>query len=318
MDETTRAEIEANIFPAARGAIQNWATFPWHRGPDGTYHVAKLHSSQALAIDVFGAIAISPHRDLVLSALAAHLGIPALGPWTVSLEWEDRPANRLREPRPTQVDAVAQGRESLIFFECKFTEADGGECSQTKPLAKGDDRAAGIRRARARQEADQDRRQCNGNYVPQTNPVNQRSGRCALASKGIAYWDVIPKVFRMASDQDYRPCPFAGPWFQWMRNLVLCHDVAAERGLRAVFVVVYADADGLPLAEKAKAGGWTELQTSLRPGGVEFRTVSYQELLREARSAIRRLGESDSAWEALDAWIARKTREAPRQARATP
>jgi hypothetical protein len=46
--------------------------------------------------------------------------------------WMDK-ENRLGEPRPTQVDAMAEGAHSVILFECKFTEAAGGACSQVEP-----------------------------------------------------------------------------------------------------------------------------------------------------------------------------------------
>jgi hypothetical protein len=52
-----------------------------------------------------------------------------------------------------------------------------------------------------------------------------------LTAKGIRYWDVIPRVFDYDADASYIECPFAGPWFQWMRNLTLCHEAAGARGL---------------------------------------------------------------------------------------
>lgn len=291
MDDATRRQIEANLFPPARGVIDDWESFPWHRGRDGSYQVAKPHSSQALAIDVFGAIIASPHRDSVMAQIAESLGVPATGPWSLTLEWDDGRVNRLREPRPTQVDVVAEGRESLVFFECKFTEKDGGGCSQTQALGEG---------------AHKGLKQCTGSYTVQSNPVTGRRGRCALTGKGIRYWEIIPKVFLIESDRDYLPCPFAGSWFHWMRNAILCHEVAKSRGLHPTFAVVFAAGDGLPLAEKARTGGWSRFQDALRPGALTFGTVSFQSIVQSAREAVESQGQPDPMWQALEGWVAGK------------
>ena len=44
--------VRDNIFPDAHDAI--WQAFPWHGG------AASYHSSQALAVSVFGTIAVHP------------------------------------------------------------------------------------------------------------------------------------------------------------------------------------------------------------------------------------------------------------------
>src|SRR5580693_8199001 len=100
--------IKANLFPASHAAIGDWRSFPWHRDRQNGIQTGKLQSSQALAIDVFGTIKVSEERDRILGALARECGLPDDGPWTLELEWKD--ADRLlREPKPTQVDAVAFG-----------------------------------------------------------------------------------------------------------------------------------------------------------------------------------------------------------------
>jgi len=71
-----------------------------------------------------------------MAAIAQELRAQGDGPWSVKLEWEDD-KSLLREPRPTQVDAIAFGTKAAILFEVKFTEPDGGSCSQTNPLGKG-------------------------------------------------------------------------------------------------------------------------------------------------------------------------------------
>jgi len=75
--------IKANLFPPAHSAIDDWTNFPWDRHQ--TIQAYKVESSQALAIDVFGTIKVSPERDRILGALARMCGVPDDGPWTLAL-----------------------------------------------------------------------------------------------------------------------------------------------------------------------------------------------------------------------------------------
>ena len=127
--------VRANIFTDAHGYIANWQTFPWHRDDEGRIQAHKAHSSQALAIDVFGTIAMSRARDAVLGQIADVIGLPSEGPWEIKLEWTD-PDRLLGERRSTQVDAIACSATAAILFECKFTEPGGG-CSQPNKLSSG-------------------------------------------------------------------------------------------------------------------------------------------------------------------------------------
>lgn len=200
--------IKSNLYSASHSAISDWDRFPWHTHR-GVIQTHKRHSSQALSIDVFGTIKVSKERDRILSAMARQCSVPDAGPWTLELEWTD-PNNLLREPRPTQVDAIAFGRAALLVIECKFTEGGGG-CSQHKPIKKGANR--GIR-------------QCNGDYAPQTNVVNEITAHCALTGKGLRYWESIPGIFGLDAAKEYRPCPFRDEAYQWMRNVVLADTLA--------------------------------------------------------------------------------------------
>ena len=168
------APLRANLFPASHPAISDWTRFPWH-GHHGAIQSWKAHSSQALAIDVFGTTAVNADRDAIMDALAIAAGLPPGGPWEVALEWTD-PANLLREPRSTQVDVFASGANAILVIECKFTEPGGG-CSQVRRIPSG--RGAGLP-------------QCDGSYHLQINPRNGVSARCALSGKGIRYWSVLP------------------------------------------------------------------------------------------------------------------------------
>jgi len=75
-----------NLFPAARPAVEPWETFRWHYDRQNRCDTDKPHSSQALAIDVFGTLGGSPARAAILNALAAGWGLPAAPDGEVQLE----------------------------------------------------------------------------------------------------------------------------------------------------------------------------------------------------------------------------------------
>jgi hypothetical protein len=193
----------------------------------------------------------------------------------------------MREKTPTFLDAVARSPRTLILFECKFSENDGGACSQTRPLPTG--RRKGLR-------------QCNGHYVPQVNPANKLEGRCALSAKGIAYWDFIPDVFGYSAETSIAPCPFAGPWFQWMRNLTTAYAVAKRHRLQPAFVMAFADGPGLAMAQRIQGADWQWLGNRVDPAYVSFRALSIQQLLHLASQAVR----ADPILGDLTGWVRRK------------
>jgi hypothetical protein len=258
---------QIQFIPSVSCAIRDWSGFPWHRDQYNVVQAHKIRSSQALAIDVFGTIKASSERDRILTALAERCGLPADGPWDLELEWTD-PDGLLGEPRPTQVDAVAFGKAAIIVIECKFTES-GGTCSQPIPIRKGPHRG---------------QRQCTGDYRRQTNPISGATARCALTAKGIRYWDSIPGIFGVDSTAEYRPCPFKGDAYQWMRNVVLVDTLATARGVAGVVLAAYADGDNLPTAIKARRG---ELGHAAASGARLVIPVSYQAIVALAKSVAR-------------------------------
>lgn len=270
-----RPAVLDNLFPAAWPAVEPWDSYPWHTDRQGQCDTHKPHSSQALAIDVFGTLKCSPDREIILNSFAQAWGIPISHAWELSLEWLD-PENQMHERRRSQIDVVASSPESLVFFECKFTEQDGGSCSQPNG-------------------------QCNGNYELQRNPRNLRLERCALTAKGIRYWQTVPQVFDLDPTQDHRPCPFAGSWFQWMRNLTICYELARRSRRDAAFVLVYADAPGLPMAQKLSSSEWARFTQSLRPSAIRFHRMSFQQIVQLGTQ----LGESEE-WGKLQRWVERK------------
>lgn len=286
--------IEANLFPRVRELVRREPTFPWHRDRGGAITASQRVSSQALAIDVFGTVQRLASRDLIVAEWTKFLDFPVAGPWTLELE-SLVPRTLLGEPRSTQIDVLARGVSGLIVFECKFTEPDGGSCSQPMPIRKG---------------ANAGKRQCTGNYVDQVNPVNGTRSRCALTGKGIRYWSLVPDILDISADQDLTPCPFSGGWYQWMRNLVSAAALGRELDVATAFVLVYSDGP-FPMASKVRDADWQALAASVTGRAVLLRAVSYQQLLHLARSVC--LPEDDMELGQLSAWLEQKVSNAVRR-----
>lgn len=291
LDPEIRRKLQSNLFQTSHAAIADWDRFPWHpKKAGGGTDAWQTNSSQALAIDVFGTLKVAPERHAIFDRIAASLGCSTGGPWEVELEWLD-PTNRLGEPRKTQVDAVARSPRALLFFECKFTETDGGICSQTNT----NKRVNGPHLA-----------QCDGHYREQVNPINGVRSRCALSGKKIRYWELIPELFSLDPEGTYSPCPFAGPWYQWMRNLALCRETASEYRLNAGFVVVYVEAPTLPFPKVLASDEWQRFAASVNRAAVQLTTLSYQKLLAGACEC------HGGVWKQLDAWVTGKVAEVAR------
>ncbi|TAU37240.1 hypothetical protein ELI44_35450 [Rhizobium ruizarguesonis] len=269
--------VRENLFPASHGAIEGWEAFPWHRDQTNRIQAHKAHSSQAIAIDVFGTVKMSTDRDRIFDAIAARVGVAPGGPWAITLEWTDTD-RLLGEPRPTQVDALAVGSMAALVIECKFTEP-GGQCSQTAMLSSGE-------------------RQCNGSYADQINPGNGLSARCALTGKGIHYWEYIPKVFALDPAVDHTPCPFKADAYQWMRNAVLAAAFGKHHKLQAAALAAFADHPSFPTARKAKRG---LIDPSLG-GHAAITPISYQQITAIACH----VGLDKELWTGLAAWVDRK------------
>ncbi|MBK5571368.1 hypothetical protein [Ensifer sp. SSB1] len=269
--------VRENLFPASHGAIEDWNAFPWHRDRTNRIQAHKAHSSQAIAIDVFGTLKMSTDRDRILDAIAERVGVVPGGPWAITLEWTDSD-RMLGEPRPTQVDVLAVGSMAALVIECKFTEP-GGQCSQTAVSRSSE-------------------RQCNGSYADQINPRNGVRANCALTAKGIRYWEYIPEVFALDPGVDHTPCPFKGDAYQWMRNAVLAAAIGKHRNLQAAALAAFADHPSFPTAQKVKRG----LVDPCLAGQAAITPISYQEIIAIACH----VGLDQGLWNGLSAWVDHK------------
>jgi len=259
--------VQENIFSGAHDAI--WQAFPWHKG------AASPRSSQALAVSVFGTVAVHPSRQVLIDeALRLMFGWDPQndGEWRVNLE-RTLPTSLLHEPRPTQADVLLESETGVVLLECKFTEVGGGSCSQTKPLSSGKHKGL---------------IQCDGNYRQQTNPVNGKTARCALFAKDIHYWKYIPRYFDLGKDKDYDPCPFAGSAYQYMRNVLAAAQLARQKGKpkegqRAAFGLIYVEGGAFSMANEVAdpQSEWGQFAARLRSDApVAVQAVSYQRLLK--------------------------------------
>jgi len=87
-----------------------------------------------------------------------------------------------------------------------------------------------------------------------------------------------------------------------MRNLVLAKKIASNRGVTPVFAVAYADAPGLPMAEKIGSDAWNTLTTKLKPEA-QIRTISLQRVVDLASEADGLDGEDATVLRDLSGWI---------------
>ena len=273
--------IECNLFPSVRGLVRERVGFPWHRGAH------SRQSSQAVAIDVFETVNRLPSRNQIVGAWAKLFRLPAepRDNWDLTLEYTVH-KTLLGEPQETQIDVLAKSESGIIVFECKFTEADGGACSQVNQRGKG---------------AHEGMAQCNGNYEEQVNPINGKLARCALTAKGVRYWDLIPDVMNIDPNVDHTPCPVAGGSYQWMRNLAAARALSLKAGVPAAFGLVYADGP-FPMAKKLNDKKWKDrLTDSVAGRAVHLEGISYHELIRVARDVA--IGEDAKTLKDLSDWV---------------
>ncbi len=112
----------------------------------------------------------------------------------------------------------------------------------------------------------------------------------------------MPEVFNFPADLGYAPCPFAGPWFQWMRNLTICRAVSQRYGLQPAFVLAYADGPTLPMAARVRSPDWERFTKVLNPKGVPVQVRSIQSIVQ----AVIAADPSEPQWMELQQWMDRK------------
>lgn len=231
--------VPATIYAGAVSHVRAWSRGRWHKG------VGQPHSSQALCVSVWGTIAEHPRRAALLSRIFRAAGLASAPDTSVEVTCEvvDRP-RLLNETgagtRPTSVDALVEWSGGTVAVESKLTEPHFDSCGQvTGRPAAGQGSSPGPA--------------CSGRYESGSDLKTRSQAPCRLQvwdgdRAPRLYWQVgwdlfEPEVLRPPR----RPCPFAGPSYQLMRNLVFAKAAARPRSRRI-------DGASLPVIEFREFG----------------------------------------------------------------
>ncbi|GDX81929.1 hypothetical protein LBMAG42_37400 [Deltaproteobacteria bacterium] len=230
--------VVKNLFPGALPHIAGW-------GRGRLESRSKVpHSSQALCVSVWGAIAQLPDRGQIMSSILsqAHIDLKVSGSPEVACEvrgeWD-----LLRErggSNPTCPDVVVKwAGEAVLTIESKFTEHLGA-CSQPVAKRRGDRVLPAS---------------CNGNYAAHSDLRRPEVSACCRltvqegARQARRYWAIAPQLFTPKSlEPGQSPCPFKGGAYQLMRNLSFAaalgeRDSFATRGFLLAYVKGSASAE---------------------------------------------------------------------------
>jgi hypothetical protein len=199
-------------------------SFPWHK-------FAHLpHSSQVFCVSAFGTLRkLKSRDDIVRDLLAARPSMgdcqPSNNLWEIGLEVEDRKLlNEFGTPQPSSIDVCLTSPDAVYCLEAKFREdaMDGfGACGQPS------------------------KRQCAGHFGPSSDLKTMTDAWCRLEvwdgeRSPRLYWALGRAFFR---DSVFLPqevgsiCPFNGPNYQLMRNL-LWAAAYARRSRKQLFGVL--------------------------------------------------------------------------------
>ena len=170
---------------------------------------SSARSSQVFCISAFGSLRHLPDGQELLQALLTHHfpDVGLTGPWTLTLEYTDRQVlDESGRVTPTSVDVFCRSASSVVCIESKFI-ADAlegfGSCGQFPE-------------------------QCHGFYGPGSDKKTNTSANCRLGiaegSRGArSYWRRGRAFFQddvFLEQHLGDACPFRGPSFQLMRNVL--------------------------------------------------------------------------------------------------
>ena len=223
------SDVKHNIFPRSYDyVINNESKFKWH--PDA----GKPNSSQAIAVDFWGCVSNSPMKNEILNLLFSKNAFD----WEIEFEYTNRKV--LSEKISTQIDVKIESKSTLIaiFIESKFTEEDGGSCTQWSYKTK-----KGVI-------------QCNGCFELQKNENNNVISKCALIGKGIKYWEYIDKLTDYNQNEVYTTpcCPFKYGTFQWMRNICFAKAYGDNFGFNTETYLAYYESEKCSISKKVNNG----------------------------------------------------------------
>jgi hypothetical protein len=273
--------IKANLFYRSQDAIPDYERFDWHIYR-GNIDSDKPNSSQALAIDFWGCLKLSPFKDQIINALFNSNDAN----WDIKFEYTD--SSLMSELRPTQIDVIIESKFCAIIAESKFAEANGGGCSQIRPTSKK-------------------LIQCSGDYKKQINPVNGIISECALSGKEILYWNYIDTLTKFDKNSTYPPCPFKNGEYQWMRNICFAEAYSKTHKKRTLSYLVYYKSDKCPISVKVEKNTYLGKLKDKILNTESLKPISYNNLLSTAISLLTDNKPNEKkVWIDLQKWMAAK------------
>ena len=220
--EAKLTALESNIYSQAHWSVGDWHDFDWHKSQSGEVDSDVLQSSQAFCISVWGSLF---RHSSSLDSSSIRKSADLDDDWafldsetTPEFEFSDRTLlDELNTPQPTSIDVLLEFDEVVVTVESKLTEALGS-CSQPKNKA------------------------CSGMYMEGSDLKTGTDAPCRLQIQDgrrtpRRYWDVMTDICGPGFVQLGKPCPFAGPSYQVMRNIATASALAERKGKdwRAIF-----------------------------------------------------------------------------------
>jgi hypothetical protein len=269
VDRWTQVQTNPTYWPSALSESEG-RSIRWHSP-------TKKQSSQVFCISAFGTLRHLPDGQEILQALLTrHFPQVGLaGPWELVLEHFDRPVlDETGRVTPTSVDVFCRSKSSVVCIESKFivdAREGFGPCSQFPE-------------------------KCGGFHGPGSDLKTGTDADCRLevpdgARGARSYWRKGRAFFRddvFATQASGDVCPFRGPNFQVMRNVLFA--ASSEPAAWATLAIV-PDRVGDVLREQV--GAFRE--QVLRPEyGDRLAAATYEELIELLRASAfdesRKLG----------------------------
>lgn len=189
--------------------------FDWHDYADSP------HSSQVFCVSTFGTLRFLRCKDRVLDHLCSNTGVLSAeccgSEWSVSLECQQPDLLGEYGGKPTSIDVLCESDDAVVCIEAKFksdAQSGFGGCSQP------------------------DNGHCSGVHGPGSDLKTGTDAPCRLQVQDKdrsprLYWSLGCDYFKpnvVGENAIGKPCPFAGPAFQLMRNFLFAAACAQSNG----------------------------------------------------------------------------------------
>jgi hypothetical protein len=259
-----------NLFPGSLAHIAEW------EGERLEARSKAIYSSQALCISVFGTIATSDRRAMIVDDILATAGIDlkTKGDTELKCEMRDRRdvLNEYGGSNPTCPDVVIDWSDAVMTVESKFTE-HLGTCGQIK--------AQKIKRPDGRKVTRPPA--CSGNHEIGSDLRTRTAAACRLTIQERTrlprlYWDVGRRLFRPdVLTPPRQPCPFRDRQYQLMRNICFAARLSElQRRPTFGFLLVYVAA--APVAHDSEHD-FAEFKAMLLPEVARLAgAISYEQI----------------------------------------